>query len=168
METIIRYPGLHHLAEKVFWNLDGEDLRTCAQMNQFCKQILQHPIFCLSKFEHVSKKNQLDWVRTIKSVENFDKGIAVISYLKWNLKKEDLDPLCYSNPAAQVDFTKKIWESCGKPELSDEDKEIVKILPPLTDNPNGADEVGQTAIHRAAYNGHTEIVEILASLIDSP
>ena len=39
METIITHPGLHHLAEKVFCNLDGEDLRTCAQMNQFCKQI---------------------------------------------------------------------------------------------------------------------------------
>ena len=75
------------------------------------------------------------------------------------MKKEDLDPLCYSNPAAQVDFTKKIWESCGKPEFSDEDKEIVKILPPLTDNPNGTDEDGQTAIRRAAYNGHTEILK---------
>ena len=41
METIISNPGLHHLAEKVFWNLDGEDLKICAQMNQSCKQILQ-------------------------------------------------------------------------------------------------------------------------------
>ena len=79
MEKIISNPGPQHLAEKVFWNLHVDNLKICAQIIQSCKLILQHPIFCLSKFEHVSKKNQLDWVRTIKSVKNFDKGIAVIS-----------------------------------------------------------------------------------------
>ena len=34
-------PSSDHFAEKVFWNLDGEDLRICVQMNQSCKQILQ-------------------------------------------------------------------------------------------------------------------------------
>ena len=52
MEKVLRNPGLQHLAEKVFWNLDVEDLKICAHINQSCKQILQNPIFCLSKFEH--------------------------------------------------------------------------------------------------------------------
>ena len=46
--------------------------------------------------------------------------------------------------------------------------EIVKILAPLTDNPNAPDENGRTPIHWAAYYGHTEIVKILAPLTDNP
>ena len=37
MENIISNPGLHHLAENVFWILDAEDLKNCAQINQSCK-----------------------------------------------------------------------------------------------------------------------------------
>ena len=42
METIFNNPGLQHLAEEVFWNLNAEDLKICAQINQSCKQILQN------------------------------------------------------------------------------------------------------------------------------
>ena len=57
-----------------------------------------------------------------------------MSYLQWELKKEDLVDLpCYSSPAVQDDFRKRIFEFCKKfrSELSDEDIEIVKILAPL-------------------------------------
>ena len=37
----------------------------------------------------------------------------------------------------------------------------------MTDNPNAPDEVGDTPLHRAAINGHTEIVKILAPLTDT-
>ena len=87
METIISSPGLHHLAEKVFWNLDVEELKICAQINGSCKQILQTPICCLRKFEYLSKMNRKDWIRVIQLVKNSDKGIAIISYLWWTLKK---------------------------------------------------------------------------------
>ena len=46
--------------------------------------------------------------------------------------------------------------------------EIVKILAPLTDNPNAPDEYGETLIYWAAYWGHTEIVKILAPLTANP
>ena len=88
MEKFFSNPGLQHLAEKVFWNLDVENLKICAQINQSCKQILQNPIFCLRKFEHLSTKNRKDWTKVIQSVKNSGKGIAIISYLKWNLKKD--------------------------------------------------------------------------------
>ena len=162
MDTVIRNPGLHHLVEKVFWNLDVEDLKICAQINQSCKQILKYPTFCLSKFEHLSEKNQRDWVKACQTEKNSDKGIAIISYFKWNLKKNILDPPCYSSPAVQDEFRKKIWESCKKKQLSDEDTEIIKILAPLTDNPNVPDIYVRTPIFSAASNGHTEIVKILA------
>ena len=82
METIITNPGLQHLAEEVFWNLDIEDLKICAQINQSCKQILKYPTFCLSKFEHLSEKNQRDWVKACQTEKNSDKGIAIITYFK--------------------------------------------------------------------------------------
>ena len=46
--------------------------------------------------------------------------------------------------------------------------EIVKILAPLTDNPNTPDEDGKTPIYQAADKEHTEIVKILTPLIDNP
>ena len=90
MEKIISNPGLQHLAEKVFWNLDVEDLKICAQINQSCKQILQNPIFCLRKFKHLSKEIHKDWNKVIQSVKKCDNGIAIICYLKCNLEKHAL------------------------------------------------------------------------------
>ena len=166
MEKIISNPGLKHLAEKVFWNLDDEDLRICVQINQSCQQILQHPIFCLRKFKGVSKKNRENWIKVIQSLKTCDEGIAIISYLQWNLKKEAfVDLPCYSSPAVQDDFRKRIWEICEKKSrstyekfkkifadkqdliLSHEDIEVVKILAPLTDNLNAPDENGRTLIY---------------------
>ena len=167
MEKIVNNSGLQHLVEKVFWNLDDEDLKICAWINQSCKQILTNPIFCLSKFEYLSKKNRRDWLNVIQSFKNSDKGIAVIFYLKGNLKKNIVDPPCYCTPAVQDDFKKKIWECCKKQNLSKEDTEFVKILAPLTDNPNTPNNIGKTPIYWAAYNGHTEIVKILAPLTDN-
>ena len=37
MEKIITNTGVQHLAENVFWNLQVEDLKICAQINQSCK-----------------------------------------------------------------------------------------------------------------------------------
>ena len=58
MEKIVNNQGLQHLAEKVFWNLDVENLKKCTQINHSCKQILQNPLFCLNKFNDLSKDNQ--------------------------------------------------------------------------------------------------------------
>ena len=46
--------------------------------------------------------------------------------------------------------------------------EIVKILSPLTDNPNAPDDFGRTPIYYAAKYGYIEIVKILAPLTDNP
>ena len=152
MEKILSNPGFQHLIENFFWNLDFEDLKMCAQINQSCKEILKHPIFCLAKFQHLSNKNRKDWMIAIKSLRNPDKGIAIISYLKWNFKKETVDPPCYSSSAVQDDFRKKIWECCENLKWSDEDANIVKILAPLTDNPNAPNEFGKTPIHMVLSN----------------
>jgi len=73
-----------------------------------------------------------------------------------------------TSPDVQDDFKKKIMVVCKKQKSSEEDIEIVKILAPLTDNPNAPDKDGETPIYWAAINGHTEIVKILAPLTDNP
>ena len=74
------------------------------------------------------------------------------------------------SPAVQDDFRKRIREICVKYKSgkSSDDTEIVKILAPLTHNPNAPDRNGETPIHVAAINGHTEIVKILAPLTENP
>ena len=155
MDKITINPGLQHLAEKVFWDLDVDDLKICSQINLSCKQILQTPMFCLRKFEHFSKKNQKDWMSVIKSVKNSDKGIAIICYLRLNLREERLVDLpCYTNSDVQDDIRKKICISCEISKLSNEEIEMVKILAPLTERPNAPDRYGRTPIYYAAqfYN----------------
>ena len=169
MEKIIRNPGLQHLAEKVLWDLDVDDLKICAQINQSCKQILQNPIFCLRKFKYLSEENRKHWIKVIQSVKNSDKGIAIISYLRWNLKKDVLADLpCFTSSTVQDEFIDRIREICHNKEPLDEDVEIVNILAPLTNNINAQNEYGQTPINWAAYFGHTKIVKILASFTDDP
>ena len=70
MEKILNNPGLQHLAENVLMNLNVEDLKIVAQINQFCKQILQNPIFCLRKFEGLSKETQKNWIKVIHIIYN--------------------------------------------------------------------------------------------------
>ena len=93
-----------------------------------------------------------------------------------------MDLPCYTSPALQEDFRNKISKICEKShsQYCNEDTEIVKILAPLTENPNAAYEFnpfwsyinhrssGDTPILLAARKGYTEIVKILAPLTDNP
>ena len=168
MENIITNPGLQHLAEKILWNLDVKHLKICGLINQSCQQILDNPIFWLKKFRGLSEKNQKDWIKVLKSLKNYEKRKATISYLQWKLKNKPIKLPCYTSPTVQDDFRKKILGSCMRKESSDEDIEIVKILAPLAENPNSPNDNGDTPIYIAAKHGHTEIVKILAPLVDNP
>ena len=56
MEQFLSNPGLPHLAENVFWNLDVNDLKICAQINQTCKQMLQNMEKNREKLWEINKK----------------------------------------------------------------------------------------------------------------
>ena len=84
MEKIVNNPGLQHLAEKVFINLNVEDLKMCARINQSCEQILENPMFWLRIFGDIlSKEDQNEWIKIIQSLEeNSKKRKAIIPYLQ--------------------------------------------------------------------------------------
>ena len=169
MEQILENPGLLHLAENIFSNLNDADVEICRNINQISKEILDNPMFWLRKFGNLSQKNQNNWIKDIQSIKNSEKKKAITSYLQWKLKKEALVDLpCYSSPEVQDDFRNKIWEIIKKKESSNENTEIVKILASLTKNPNAPNKIGYTPIHEAAYRKHTKIVKILAPLTNNP
>ena len=118
LEKIFNNPGLQHLAENIFDNLNVEDLEVCQGINQSSKRILDYqmdkPMFLLRKFRSLSKKNQKDWIKVIESVKKSKKEKAISAYLQWNLKKTTVDLPCYSSPAVQDDFKKRIREYCEK------------------------------------------------------
>ena len=164
LEKILNTPGLMHLAENILNNLEYEDMEVYRNINQISQQILDNPIFWLKKFRQLSMKNQKDWIKAIQSVNNSNKEKAIVSYLQWNLKRDTkIDLPCFSNTAVQDDFRKKIYMAAMNGNI-----EIVKILAPLTANPNAPNNYGETPIHKASWNGHTEIVKILAPLTDNP
>ena len=169
MEQILENPGLLHLAENIFSNLNDADVEICRNINQISKEILDNPMFWLRKFGNLSQKNQNNWIKDIQSIKNSEKKKAITSYLQWKLKKEALVDLpCYSSPEVQDDFRNKIWKIIKKKESSNENTEIVKILSSLTKNPIAPNKIGYTPIHEAAYRKHTKIVKILAPLTNNP
>ena len=169
LDNFLSNPGLQHLAKEIFLNINSvNSLQACQEINQFSKQIFENPLFWLKKFVQrgLSKKNQEDWMKVIQSAKNSDKEKHLLLFFKWTFQtKRMVDLPCYTSPIVQDDFQKKIYMAAKEGNI-----EIVKILAPLTDNPNAAPvwNDGQTPIYWAAVRGHTEIVKILAPLTDNP
>ena len=146
MEKIINNPGLQHLAENIFLNLNYADLNQCQLINQSASDILDNPLFWIKKLiRNFSKENQMDWFKAIRSETTYGKKKYILAYLNWNFKKKNSFNLpCYTKSVVQENFRKKIQKKCHQWRPSNEDTEIVKILAPLTDNPNASDGYGNT------------------------
>ena len=188
MENVINNPGFQHLVEYIFLNLNIEDLKKCLMINQSANHFLDNPILWKKLFQrgclsinvetrrelsyvrrHLIMKNQNDWITAIELEMNSDKGTNIVKYLKWILKKGDIFDLpCYTSSAVQKDFRRNIITSVQQSWPWNRQTEIIKILAPLTDNPNSPDENGKTPIYLAAWKGISEIVKILALLTDNP
>ena len=164
MEKIINNPGHQNITENIFLNLDHEDLEACGLINKSCNRILDNPFFWLKKYP-LSKKNQDDWTKAIQMSKNSDMEKNICLYLKWNLNEYGVDDTirCYTDPDVQNFFQKQIFNAAA-----DCDDNTIRILAPLTDDPNAPNKLGRTPIHWASYNGNIEIIKILAPLTDNP
>ena len=109
MEKIINTPGFQHLAEKMFLNLNYEDLKTCQLINQSANEILENPMFWIKKIiqRGLSKENQKDWHRAIQLVKNTDLEKNISSYLKRSSKNPRVvDIPCYINEDTIMEYSK--------------------------------------------------------------
>ena len=65
MEQFLENPGLVHLAENIFNNLNDADVEICRNINQTSKDILDNPMFWLRKFGNLLQENQKYWIKDI-------------------------------------------------------------------------------------------------------
>ena len=189
MEKIINNPGLQHLSEKIFWNLNYGDLQKCLTINQFCKEILESPLFWLKIFirRGISEQNQIDWYRAIQISKNTHMEEHVLNYLsKCTKNVRVVDLPCYM----EDDFLKKPLTTLKNYLLSfhirgllksvavsrdlslavrNRNVEAVKFLAPLTKLSYSCDGSREPnhPILVAVKNAFTEIVSILAPLAEN-
>ena len=191
LQHFINNPGLQHLAENIFVNLNDQNVETCRDANRSFQQFLdsctENSLFWLKKFigRGISKKNQMDWTKAIQLTKETNLEKYVLLYLKRCEKNERVVDLpCYidedflkrsakmiriflenlENPNVPNEYGKDTIHSCAK--LGD--LMTIKHLALLKDNPNAPDRNWRTPIYWAALNGHTEVVKILGPLAENP
>ena len=178
LESIFNNPGLQHIAENIFCNLNYENLELCRTVNPSCKKILDEPMFWLKKFirRGLSMKDQLDWTKAIQLTKHTNLEKNVLFYLKKSSKNKKVVNLpCYINEKI-VGNSKRLIRKYRKPFNSrnfnkmfdacdNGDEGIIQLLAPFMKYPNNPDEEGHTPIHLAIYFKHdVPIVQILAPL----
>lgn len=73
MDLITHSPGLHHLAETIFINLNCEDLLNCQKVNENWRRILLNPWFWYNKSKHdslLAPGFQLAWTKFIQRLSD--------------------------------------------------------------------------------------------------
>ena len=78
LEEIINRPGLQHIAEEIFLNLDFRDIMACTEINKSCEEIIENPIFWLKKWRGLSQKNHEDWIEaTLCFLKIYPKNLKI-------------------------------------------------------------------------------------------
>ena len=88
-DQIVNTPGLQHIIELIFFNLDFENLVACQLVNKASNEILKNPIFWLEKWrvnQGLSKKNKEDWIKALQMTKNTNLERNVGLYLKKVIK----------------------------------------------------------------------------------
>ena len=173
LKIIFNNPGLKHITENIFCNLRHEDLEVCRNIDQYCKKVLDEPMFWLRKFirRGLSMKNQLDWTKAIQLTKNTNLKKNVLSYLKKCSKNERVVNLpCYINEKIVKNSEKLIKKYYGKLllDMDDGDEGIIQLLAPLLPNSNAPDKDGMNPILYAVALKNKPIVQILAPMTANP
>ena len=83
MDLITKSPGLQHIAELIFLNLDYNKLEECQKVDDFWKKILSGSLFWLKKCVQIglSEQHHLEWTKLIQQPKNPQTDKVVTSYL---------------------------------------------------------------------------------------
>ena len=158
MDQIINNPGLQHIIEIIFFNLDFEDLMACQLVNKSLKQILENPMFYLKKWRFnrgLSKKNQNNWIKALQMTKNTNLENNVALYIKKVIKiGHFVDVPCFIDNDVMTKATQISFEEA----LKQKNAGVLQILAPLTRNFNApkATRLQETPILLASEHGHTD------------
>ena len=107
VETFINTPGLQHLAENTFLNLNYQEIKACGLLNGsfqlFVNHLMENPLFFLKKIVlgGMSKKNETDWTEIIQRTRGTKVKEIVLLYLKKYFKNEkdpqSIDKITFSS-----------------------------------------------------------------------
>jgi len=166
MDLITITPGLIHIAEEIFSNLDRNSLLECQKVNEYWGSILRNPWFWFRRMEHyakLSEEHQNEWKEFCEKLCKLKLTEDLTPYL--NLIYGQLEDSMTLN-STYWDVIIKAIEFSGCKVLL----EIIRIMASLIENPNATfpNHFRTTPICEAAKNGHTEIVKILAPLTENP
>ena len=98
LEMFIENPGLQHLAENIFLNLNYKDLKSCHLINRGSKVFFDNSRFWIKKFvqKGLSKQNEINWINAIQITKHTNYQRHVLLYLKKVLsKKKIVDFPCF-------------------------------------------------------------------------
>ena len=175
LENFINNPGLQHLAERIFVNLNYQDLKDCRLINKSSKIILENPMFWLKKFiqRGISKQDQTDWINAIHLTRDTNFKTNILWYLKRSFKNERVFNLpCYINEdnlreAADVISENKISFRSLISKM-DGNLGVFQIAVPLIDDINyKCPGTKRTHIHMAIGDRNTKIIPVFAHLTEN-
>ena len=182
LENFLNNPGLQHLAENIFLNLNYKDLDACQLVNRSSKSILGNPKFWLSKFIQIgmSKNIQNDWIKAIQIAKETDFERNIKLYLKRSLWKAKLvDIPCYIDENILKKSSEFIKEfdnlEFGEGEfirqIENYPAGCIQALAAIQmDLEEGLFWTKDWAIlnNHAATHGNLEIIKIVSPLMDNP
>ena len=72
MESLIKNPGLHKIAEKIFLLLDFKSICACTEVHSDWNKVIEHPRFWLKKFKQkgMNSKYEREWIKIIDAELN--------------------------------------------------------------------------------------------------
>ena len=172
MENLTNIPGLQHIAEEIFLNLDNESLVNCFKVNRLWKNILNSS-FWMKKCEmykpkggrlgestpaYVSFRSLITWTKVVEVTPN---NTILEEELAKKLKKihkclENADSKKYSLEDCPIHWAAYYGHV-------DAIKVLISLFNKNANNPN---EFGMTPIHMAAINGHAAVIKLLIPNID--
>ena len=185
LEKFINIPGLHHIAENIFLNLNYQRLEACKSVKgsfqHYLDQLMANPLFFLKKFIRggMSKKNKMDWTEIIQMTRGTNVREIILLYFKLYFKNDrvvDFDVPCYlkkDNLEKYSEIIKKVEDrNLSIVSIHYYFDKIAKILDPLAKVPDRYSEIYEREdksiiTFLAAGYGHIEIVQILAPLTDN-
>ena len=170
MNQIINTPGLQHIIEIIFFNLDFKDLMNCQLVNKSVNMILENSMFWLKKWRFnrgLSKINQNNWIKALQMTENTNLEKNVALYIKKVIKiGHFVDVPCYIDNDTVINANRISFEVA----LRQKNAGILQILAAITRNFNApkATDLQDTPILNASEEGNIDVVKALAPLIENP